>query len=653
MARNIKWKIPFTSDEGTSYCVNIYIDGTVGTPVVLSPALSPITTQENDSDDLFEPVRTQTGYIRMVDGTGEWKNVASLTGDDRYVQLVEVDDEDIVRWQGYITGQAFDAPWDSVAVRELPVHCILSALQGIAWPDNYTGYYTFAQLLSLMIQVTGADIENILLPKHLNDPSQFLGIKFCGMNFLGTEQYDDGTGIIVTDGTYYDVLAAMCKMFGLTAHVNGTTLFFTSYGHEEIDYFTFSLTDLRHFVDDGTEISVETAINTTIDLSSQPMYGTAGSSGMLPGYRRLTVESDINEVGDIELDTSLVKAATDTLTIQSDTSSDEYLYWKKMNISPLSPVTLFSESVEIKVTANSSPIQFDSFPASELASKHNYDWKEGIQLADGDTVGFELHTRFPISITNATVCVNADFIKAWCHQLKMSLQIGDKYYDYVDGWVEDDSAFFLPSVRNGSELPDGSNASIEDTKQLSQPYNGAKGYCILVDEEETLSGFLTLKILSSFSSAPSSSVIHDIMTSLSVTVVPKDDVVPISDDKRNRFVANLNNRFKDEWSVSNEFASYNNNKPGFGLLYNPDGSHLETYTFSHDDETADVRPERELLAAASNHFTERSKKVTFACQSANIDSSMTAYDDDGTTYAIVSTSHDWIKEVTTHKAIDI
>ena len=70
MAFQIFWKIKFKSlRAGTDYCVNIYKDGTLpsGYPLTLKGGAQPFTTQEDDSDDMFTPIRTQTGYLRIVD----------------------------------------------------------------------------------------------------------------------------------------------------------------------------------------------------------------------------------------------------------------------------------------------------------------------------------------------------------------------------------------------------------------------------------------------------------------------------------------------------------------------------------------------------------------------------------------------------------
>ena len=64
----IHWKIPFMSlRTGTVYTVNIFDDAYSGAGVTLKGAAEPFVTEENDDDDIFMPVRTQSGYLRIVD----------------------------------------------------------------------------------------------------------------------------------------------------------------------------------------------------------------------------------------------------------------------------------------------------------------------------------------------------------------------------------------------------------------------------------------------------------------------------------------------------------------------------------------------------------------------------------------------------------
>ena len=70
MAWNIRWQCCFQSLNGTYYAVNIYEKNYLGSIVQLTGAAEPFVTQEDDSDDIFTPIRVQTGYLRIIDPNG-------------------------------------------------------------------------------------------------------------------------------------------------------------------------------------------------------------------------------------------------------------------------------------------------------------------------------------------------------------------------------------------------------------------------------------------------------------------------------------------------------------------------------------------------------------------------------------------------------
>ena len=119
MAFNIHWKIKFKSlRAGTDYTVNIYKDGTLpsGYPLTLEGGAQSFVTEEDDNDDQFTPIRTQTGYIRIVDDgkaindsnvevAYNWKELLPLNDTDRPVTLT--DGNNNVVWCGFMQAQNF------------------------------------------------------------------------------------------------------------------------------------------------------------------------------------------------------------------------------------------------------------------------------------------------------------------------------------------------------------------------------------------------------------------------------------------------------------------------------------------------------------------------------------------------------------------
>lgn len=116
--------------------LSIYDDDYEGSPVILTGGPTPFTTDENDSENLYEAVRSQSGTIqvctRLSDGTAITLNDL-LPSDNvaRPVRLQTVDDGVIV-WQGFLSCEAYNQAYTSIPdVVELPVISVLEAMDSV------------------------------------------------------------------------------------------------------------------------------------------------------------------------------------------------------------------------------------------------------------------------------------------------------------------------------------------------------------------------------------------------------------------------------------------------------------------------------------------------------------------------------------------
>ena len=134
----VRWQIPFKSlRSGETYTVNIHDANYTGTPVTLKGGADPFSTQEDDDDDLFTPIRTQSGYIRIVDDgfaadgstPYNWKDLLPLTDTDRPVTLT-VEGSNTPVWQGFMQAQNFGGVlYGNPQEREYPVQCALAVTE--------------------------------------------------------------------------------------------------------------------------------------------------------------------------------------------------------------------------------------------------------------------------------------------------------------------------------------------------------------------------------------------------------------------------------------------------------------------------------------------------------------------------------------------
>jgi hypothetical protein len=135
MAYTITFK-PLRS-ANTTYILNI--GGGTGS-IALKGAAQPFTTQEDDNDDQFTPLRTQSGYIRIVDdgkdvngnslGNDWWKSLVPETDTDRPITLSKiVNNVSTIVWQGFMQAQNFSGTlYGNPQEREFPIQCPLAAL---------------------------------------------------------------------------------------------------------------------------------------------------------------------------------------------------------------------------------------------------------------------------------------------------------------------------------------------------------------------------------------------------------------------------------------------------------------------------------------------------------------------------------------------
>ena len=245
MAFNIHWKIPFKAlRSGTLYTVNIYKDGTLpsGYPLTLKGGAEPFTTQEDNNEDMFTPIRTQTGYLRIVDDgqalnasnatvSFNWKELLPQSNNDRPVTLT--DSNNNVMWQGFMQAQNFSGTlYGNPQEREFPVHCVLSALNGVDIPTTVpTGMQMildFAHLLSFIFSNVATESGSVLQNGYFmfqgaSRGQVILGAKIDWSNFLTTDE-DGNTSARYT---LYQVLKDFCKFWGYTVRVYQKDVFFT------------------------------------------------------------------------------------------------------------------------------------------------------------------------------------------------------------------------------------------------------------------------------------------------------------------------------------------------------------------------------------------------------------------------------------------
>ena len=264
----IHWQVKFKSLRANElYTVNIYDDNYSGQPVQLIGAADPFSTQEDYDDDMFTPVRRQSGYIRIVD-TGRdatdtvnvnWRSIIPTTDTDRPVTLT--DSNGNVRWIGFMQAQNFGAAlYENPLEREFPVQCPLSVISRAEVDVNPStmnvNIRNFAYLLwNTLNRIPATARPNQIVVQGGYDALEWLKVKVDWYNFV--QEDDDHNPESRYD--YGTILEDMCKYWGLTARIFEQTLYLTcadDNGESTALVMDYSeLTTLASGTDDG---SIET-----------------------------------------------------------------------------------------------------------------------------------------------------------------------------------------------------------------------------------------------------------------------------------------------------------------------------------------------------------------------------------------------------------
>lgn len=295
MAKN--YTISFMSLRAhTVYTVSI--GGGTGAAVPLKGAAEPFTTQESTDDDPFCPIRTQTGYFRIVDdgldangNAFDWKDLIPSTDTSRPVTLShQSGGSTVIDWQGFMQAQTFaGALYGNPQEREFPVHCVLSSLSKYDIPTNETALRNFAYLLRLFITSSGITINQIIVQGG-SDAQQWMLAMVDWRNFMnvGKQNY-------TPKYKFYDILEDICRFWGWTCRTYKQNIYLTMADDTaEQSYLTLTMANLETMAGGAAAGTVTSSIP-SVTLSGDIFASTKNDDIQVLGFSKATVKADSNK----------------------------------------------------------------------------------------------------------------------------------------------------------------------------------------------------------------------------------------------------------------------------------------------------------------------------------------------------------------------
>jgi len=278
---------------------NLLINGG-GTAV--DGAATTFETQEENGTDMFMPVRTQSGSFRFIGsgttGRNAWLGMIPTDALSVPVKLTHSESgSTVIDWQGYVTPQVFqnDYPYNGTSEHEMQVQCPLSVLGTIDIDTDINSHpvVTVGNLIHTYIfsNLTGTTVTSYYFQGTLTVNTMRLNTKLMWGNFLDT----DSQGATKAKYTCKQLLEEVCKFFGWTCRICGTSVYFTMPVDNTAGFSYFTPAQMSN----PAQGSYVNRNNLKMTLTNAMFTDTDNNEQIVPGIGNVTVRSDINELDNL------------------------------------------------------------------------------------------------------------------------------------------------------------------------------------------------------------------------------------------------------------------------------------------------------------------------------------------------------------------
>lgn len=371
------WQCQFQSINGTQYAVNICKQtARTGDIVQLVGASQPFSTQEDDSDDIFTPIRTQTGYLRVIDTDGTL--LAALipaNNTERLVQLWSGSNvggtftPSTLRWQGFLQAQAYTQPWDNNAsMLELPVKSLLGALEDVSIDE--TAASTEQNVAALILAafnnfglVTDNDLTHLVITADVSDAPNTLLKPFIQMSVFFDKDTVNNQGDSyeqLVGQSYYDALSAVMSLYGLQLREDGTKIYMNQFDGLDVKVWSIGWGYLTNIAGGSSIVVTPTVLQSVDMLTALTFKGADNIAGYSQGGRSAKVTLNFEHINENILSLPMTtedstephtieKVANGTVKVQNhqreNSSTEIFVLRKYADSSSISTQATYNECV--------------------------------------------------------------------------------------------------------------------------------------------------------------------------------------------------------------------------------------------------------------------------------------------------------------------
>lgn len=670
------WKIPFMSLNGTSY--EVQVDGATA-ETTLTGAAQPFVTQEDDDDDIFMPVRTQSGYLRIVD-TGKdangnnfnWRDLIPTTITSRPVRLYR---GNTVVWRGYLQPQTFSGEVGNyVKEREFPVQCELSVLEKTDPTFDQTKIIRIAELLNMALPSATVHWDYMYF-SGTDATEEWLFDKVVSGNF--TDEYGE------TQYSCLELLKEICLFFGWTCRMDGSNIIFSAaWSDFDPAWGRISPQDLDGIAEGDSRVSATDVAWETDTLADADYRDSQSTETIMEGISKATIHTVVNKRYTVmAVPYSDIADATSDKTITVYTwavspNVDGWLFKRMTKDNGGHSWTFGTNKLTLQDGNNWNGCYFQTYEwyEGDLDDKTKFNWSNRL-------VCFSRQSAFVLESTEARnyeyglLCLSAttfvDVIsgehKTYIGQGMMNvwLSIGDYYWDGNQWTTTRSVCTIYIGTKDGTEgegtgsIITNSNVGHYSNGNYTPPGFGTwDGFGIHV--VQPLCGKLKIELKDIL--IPDTTV-SNLMAAQGLTIQEfkvtfqrYPGYLKNSEKGENVYEQTNNSHFRNEKDVRTVLATFNENSNAVSFLLDGDGYMVDeiTYTTLHSG-PGTARPEEHNvnLMAGVGSRTLRMYDVNLDTTSHPSLSPLKKVDVAGVETYPIAISHNWRDDITTIKAIEL